>query len=157
MKIAITGGTGFIGGHTMHESSRPIVLYDGVCGLCNRGVQFLLKRDRHDRLRFASLQSDFAAALLQRHGIDHTRLDTVYVVLNHGEANEALLAKGDAVLLFASVLGGVWTVAKLGRLIPRPIRNRLYDFVARHRYQVFGKSEACMLPDPGQRQKFIEV
>ena len=96
----------------------PIVLYDGVCGLCNRAVQFLLKRDRHDRFRFAPLQSDFAANLLQRHGIDHTKLDTVYAVINHGAGDEKLFAKGDAFLLFAKVLGGVWNVARLGRVNP---------------------------------------
>jgi predicted DCC family thiol-disulfide oxidoreductase YuxK len=134
-----------------------IVLYDGVCGLCNRAVQFLLKRDRHDRFRFASLQSDFAATLLQRHGIDHTNLDTVYAVVNHGETNEKLLAKGDAFLFFAKVLGGIWSVARLGSVIPRPIRNWLYDFVAANRYRVFGKAESCMLPDPASRHKFLEV
>ena len=138
-------------------TSNPIVLYDGVCGLCNRAVQFLLKRDRHDRLRFASLQSDFAATLLKRHGIDHKDLDTVYVVLNQGEASEALLAKSDAFLLFVKEIGGVWSIARLGRIIPRPMRNRLYDFVARHRYQVFGKYDACMLPDPRHQHKFLEV
>ena len=142
----------------MHEApSNPIVLYDGVCGLCNRAVQFLLKRDRHDRLRFASLQSEFAAQLLQRHGFDNKDLDTVYVVLNQGDSGEALLAKGDAFLVFARELGGLWNVARLGRIIPRRIRNWLYDFVARHRYQIFGKYEACMLPDPRYKHKFIEV
>ena len=142
----------------MHEAtSNPIVLYDGVCGLCNRAVQFLLKRDRHDRLRFASLQSEFAAQLLQRHGFDNKDLDTVYVVLKQGDAGEALLAKGDAFLVFARELGGVWNVARLGKIIPRPIRNWLYDFVARHRYRVFGKYDACMLPDPRHKHKFIEV
>ena len=139
------------------STSNPIVLYDGVCGLCNRAVQFLLKRDRHDRLRFASLQSDFAATLLKRHGLDHQDLDTVYVVLNSGEASEALLAKGDAFLQFAKEIGGVWSISRFGKIIPRPIRNCLYDFVARHRYQVFGKYEACMLPDPRHKHKFIEV
>jgi predicted DCC family thiol-disulfide oxidoreductase YuxK len=139
------------------STSHPIVLYDGVCGLCNRAVQFLLKRDRHDRLRFASLQSDFAATLLKLHGVDHQDLDTVYVVLNQGKADESLLAKSDAFLLFVKEIGGVWTIARLGRIIPRPIRNWLYDFVARHRYQVFGKYEACMLPDPRHKNKFIEV
>ncbi len=139
------------------STSNPIVLYDGVCGLCNRAVQFLLKRDRHDRLRFASLQSDFAATLLKRHGVDHRDLDTIYVVLNQGEANEALLAKSDAVLLFVKEIGGVWNIARFGRIIPRPMRNWLYDIVARHRYQVFGKYDACMLPDPRHKHKFIEV
>ena len=142
----------------MNESKpNPIVLYDGVCGLCNRAVQFLLKRDRHDRFRFAPLQSDFAANLLQRHGIDPTKLDTVYAVVNHGGANETLLAKGDAFLLFAKVLGGIWSVARLGRIIPRPVRNWLYDFVAANRYRVFGKAESCMLPDPAYKHKFLEV
>jgi predicted DCC family thiol-disulfide oxidoreductase YuxK len=142
----------------MNESTpNPIVLYDGVCGLCNRAVQFLLKHDRHDRFRFAALQSDFAANLLQRHGIDPTKLDTVYAVINHGESNEALLAKGDAFLLFAKVLGGIWSVARLGRVIPRPVRNWLYDFVAANRYRVFGKAESCMMPDPAYKHKFLEV
>ena len=142
----------------MRESeTKAIVLYDGVCGLCNRAVQFLLKRDRHDRLQFASLQSDVAARVLQRHGMDPKSLDTVYAVLNYGEPNETLLAKGDAFLFFAKVTGGIWSVARVGRIIPRPIRNWLYDFIARHRYQVFGKSESCMLPDPKQRHKFLEV
>ena len=137
--------------------SKAIVLYDGVCGLCNRAVQFLLKRDRRDRLQFASLQSDLAAKVLSRHGIDPKGLDTVYAVLNYGEPNETLLAKGDAFLFFADLIGGIWSVARAGKIIPRPVRNWLYDFVARHRYQVFGKSESCMLPDPKQRHKFLEV
>lgn len=142
----------------MRESEiKAIVLYDGVCGLCNRAVQFLLKRDHRDRLRFASLQSDFAAALLRQHGVDPEDLDTVYAVLNHDEPNETLLAKGDAFLFFAKVIGGISSVASVGRIIPRPIRNWLYDFIARHRYKVFGKSESCMLPDPKQRHKFLEV
>ncbi|HEY0347161.1 MAG TPA: DCC1-like thiol-disulfide oxidoreductase family protein [Pyrinomonadaceae bacterium] len=142
----------------MPESeTKAIVLYDGVCGLCNRAVQFLLKRDHHDRIQFASLQSDFAARVLQRHGMDPKSLDTVYAVLNHGEPNETLLAKGDAFLFFAKTIGGIWGVARVGRIIPRPIRNWLYDFIARHRYQVFGRSESCMLPDPKQRHKFLEV
>ena len=137
--------------------SKAIVLYDGVCGLCNRAVQFLLKRDRLDRLQFASLQSDLAAKVLNRHGLDPKGLDTVYAVLNYGEPNETLLAKGDAFLFFAGVVGGIWSVARVVKIMPRPVRNRLYDFVARHRYQVFGKSESCMLPDPKQRHKFLEV
>jgi predicted DCC family thiol-disulfide oxidoreductase YuxK len=136
--------------------SGPIVLYDGVCGLCNRAVQFLLKRDRHDRFRFAPLQSGFAADLLRRHGIDHTNLDTVYGVRNHGQPDEKLLAKADALLLFADVLGGTWRVARLARVFPRPVRDRLYDFVAQNRYRLFGKSEACLLPDRAYRHKFLE-
>ena len=142
----------------MDESNiNPIVLYDGVCGLCNRAVQFLLKRDRHDRFRFASLQSEFAANLLTRHGIDPTNLDTVYAVIDYGKTNEKLLAKSDAFLLFGRVLGGGWSVTRVGRVIPRAVRNWLYDLVASNRYRVFGKSESCMLPDPAYKHKFLEV
>jgi predicted DCC family thiol-disulfide oxidoreductase YuxK len=139
------------------ETPRPIVLYDGVCGLCNLAVQFLLKRDRHDRLRFASLQSDFAAKLLERHGLNNADLDTVYAVINYETPNEAVLAKGDAFLLFAKAIGGVWNIARLASIIPRPIRNALYDLVARHRYRIFGKYETCLLPAPEHRKKFVEV
>ena len=138
-------------------TSGAIVLYDGVCGLCNRAVQFLLQRDRHDRFRFAPLQSSFAATLLARHGIDHTNLDTVYALRNHEKPDEQLLTGGDAVLFFAEMLGGIWRVARLARMVPRPIRNRLYDFVARNRYRVFGKSGACVLPEPAYEHKFLEL
>jgi len=138
------------------ESDNIIVLFDGLCGLCSGAVQFLLKRDRHDRFRFAPLQSEFAAAVLERHHIDHTKLSTVYAVLNYGDKDEKLLAKGDAALLFAKALGGVWSIGRLGAVLPRPIRNGLYDFVARHRYRVFGKHETCMLPDPDQQYKFVK-
>lgn len=139
------------------SQTRAIVLYDGVCGLCNRGVQFLLKRDRRDIFRFAPLQGDIAATVLKRHGIDPSQLDTVYAILNHGQDSEQLLAKSDAALFFAKALGGFWSIGRLGAVIPRPLRNALYDFVARHRYQVFGQSESCMLPDPRHRHKFLEV
>ncbi len=135
----------------------PIVLYDGVCGLCNRLVQFLLKHDYHDRFRFASLQSNFAGELLTRHGMDPHDLDTVYVVKNLGLANEALLARSDAILLMLKNLGGIWSLSAMGRLLPRALRDVIYNLVARNRYRVFGKSESCMLPEPRHRSKFLDV
>jgi len=137
-------------------SERPIILFDGVCGLCNRLNQFLLKRDHNDRLRFASLQSRFARELLERHGLSAEDLDTVYVVLAHGTPEERLLWRSDAILYVVRQLGGVWEVAALGYFLPRFIRDRLYNLVAANRYRVFGKSDACMLPEPHQRTKFID-
>jgi predicted DCC family thiol-disulfide oxidoreductase YuxK len=134
-----------------------IVLYDGVCGLCNRGVQFLLKRDRHDRLRFASLQSDFAVALLERHGVNASDLDTVYVVVGHEQANESLLARADAVLDLMKEIGGVWHIVRLMGILPKWVRDRIYNFVARHRYQVFGKYDSCLLPEERYRHKFLDA
>jgi predicted DCC family thiol-disulfide oxidoreductase YuxK len=137
--------------------SNPIVLYDGVCGLCNRLVQFLLKNDSNDRFRFASLQSEFSSRLLTRHGVDPHDLDTVYVVKDYDQSNELVLARSDAILYMLTQLGGVWSLAGIGRVLPKALRDAVYKIVARNRYRVFGKHESCMLPEPKHRAKFLEV
>ena len=141
----------------MNESS-PIILYDGVCGLCNRLVQFLLKHDKNSRLRFASLQSDFAAKVLQRHGIDPKDLDTVHVIENYEQPGERVLQRSDAILRAGRELGGFWSAsATVAKVIPRALRDVIYRFVARNRYRVFGKYDTCMLPEPNQRSRFLDV
>jgi predicted DCC family thiol-disulfide oxidoreductase YuxK len=136
----------------------PIILYDGVCGLCNRLVQFLIKRDKRGVLQFASLQSDFAAKILGRHGIDPTALDTFHLVVNYEQPEERVLSRGDAVLRAGRELGGFWkTLAAVAQIIPRPLRDLIYRFIARYRYQVFGKYETCMLPKPDQRSRFLDL
>ena len=137
--------------------TNPIVLYDGVCGLCNRLVQFLLKRDKQDRLRYAALQSDFAVKVLKRHGLDPKDLDTVHVILNYEEPDERVLARSDAILEVITKLGGIWKVASLGRIVPRLIRDWVYKLVAQNRYRMFGKFETCMLPEPRHRAKFLDT
>mgnify|MGYP003579124829 CR=1 FL=1 len=138
--------------------THPIVFYDGVCGLCNRLVQFLLRHDKHDRLRFAALQSEFASNVLGRHGIDPTDLDTLHLVVNFNEPNERVLNRSTAILRAARELGGVWSLlGALGVLVPRPIRNVFYGFVATNRYRMFGKYQTCMLPSPAQRAKFLDL
>jgi predicted DCC family thiol-disulfide oxidoreductase YuxK len=138
--------------------SNPIVLYDGVCGLCNRLVKFLLKHDRHGRFLFASLQSDFAAQVLTRHGVDPHDLDTVYVITDLKQPAERLLARSDAILFMGQQLGGIWRfAAAAGSVLPRAFRDLLYRMVARNRYRVFGKHESCMLPEPKHRQKFLDL
>jgi predicted DCC family thiol-disulfide oxidoreductase YuxK len=137
--------------------TNPIVLYDGVCGLCNRLIQFLLPRDRHDRLRFASLQSDFAAVVLKRHGKDPKDLDTFYLVEDYEGANERLLARSDAILSLGPQLGGIWSLAPVGKVVPRFLRDWAYNLVARNRYRVWGKYDTCMMPDPRHRRKFLDV
>jgi len=138
--------------------SNLIVFYDGVCGLCNRLVQFLLKRDRDNKLRFASLQSEFASKVLSRHGIDPTDLDTVHVVENYEGRDELVFDRSNAILRAVRELGGLWSfVAALGMIVPRFIRDLFYTLVARNRYRVFGKSETCMLPEPRYRTKFLDM
>jgi len=135
-----------------------IVFYDGICGLCNRLVQFLLKRDRHDRLRFASLQSDFASRVLSRHGIDPKDLDTVHVVEHYQQSNERVLDRSDAILRAGRELGGFWGASSaVGGIVPRALRDLVYRLVATNRYRVFGKYDTCMLPDANQRSKFLDL
>lgn len=142
----------------MMSGPNPIILYDGVCGLCNRLVQFLLKHDREGRLRFASLQSDFAAKVLGRHGIDPKDLDTVQVVVNYDQPDERVLQRSDAILRAGRELGGFWGASSwVGKVVPRRLRDLVYRFVATNRYRVFGKYDTCMLPDANQRSRFLDV
>ena len=137
--------------------SNLIVLYDGVCGLCNRLNQFLLKRDHHDRLLFASLQSDLARKILERHGADPTDLDTVYVVEDYDTPSERLFMRSNAILRALEALGGIWKLSSVSKILPRPVRDLFYKVVATNRYRVFGKYEVCMMPDPKFRKKFLEI
>lgn len=138
--------------------SNPIILYDGVCGLCNRLVKFLLKHDKDGRLRFASLQSAFAEKVLSRHGFDAKDLDTVHVVENYDRPGERVLQRSDAILRAGRELGGFWgTSSSVAKIVPRSIRDLVYRFVATNRYRVFGKYDSCMLPDPNQRSRFLDV
>src|ERR1700690_35488 len=134
----------------------PILLYDGVCGLCNRFVRFILKHDCKDRFRFAALQSDFARAILARHGLNPDALDTVYLVFDYGQPGERLLARNEAATAVLRELGGFWRFwAGLLDLLPRGFRDWRYGLVARNRYRFFGKYETCPLPKETDRRKFL--
>lgn len=134
-----------------------IILYDGVCGLCNGLVRFVLVRDRRDRFRFASLQSGFARDLLARHGRDPRDLDTLYVVAGGRGAERRLLSKSGAVLHILRRLGGLWALAVVAGACPRALRDAAYDLVARHRYRLFGKYATCPVPEAKWRSKFIDL
>jgi predicted DCC family thiol-disulfide oxidoreductase YuxK len=140
------------------DSPNPIILYDGVCGLCNRFNQFVLQRDSEDRLRFVSLQSDFAAKVLHRHGINPQDLDTVYLVLDYAQPGEHLLARSDAAVSVLQQIGGPWrVVAEVLHIMPRSLRNWGYNLIAGHRYPIFGKYDACPLPEEKYRRKFLDL
>jgi predicted DCC family thiol-disulfide oxidoreductase YuxK len=139
------------------QSSAPILLFDGVCGLCDRTVQFVLRHDPEGRFRFAPLQSEFAHAVLERHGRDPGELDTMYLVLDPGTPRERVLAKSDGVLAVLKGLGGAWPLLTIAGLLPRRLRDRAYDVVARNRYRWFGRYDQCPLPRPEVRERFIEI
>ena len=136
----------------------PIILYDGVCGLCNRLVRFVLRHDSHDRFRFASLQSDWAAQLLRRHGAAREDFDTMYVVLDHTLPGERLASRSDAAIVASQELGGVWSVLGVAlRVLPGWLRNWGYNRVARNRYRIFGKYDSCPIPSENDRRKFLDL
>jgi predicted DCC family thiol-disulfide oxidoreductase YuxK len=136
-------------------AGKSIVLFDGVCAICNRGVRFALARDRADRLRFTSLQGRFASELAARHGRDARDLDTIYVVADYGLPTERLLARSAAALHIAESLGGFWPLARVLRVLPAAVLNRAYDAFAARRYRWFGRYDTCPLPTPAERAKFI--
>lgn len=141
----------------MPAASNPILLYDGVCGLCNRFVQFILKHDRSDQFRFAALQSEFARRVLERHGVNALDLDTVYLVEHYQQAEESLLNRSDAAIAVGRVLGGWWLLcAGIFRVLPNAMRNWVYNAVAQRRYAMFGKYDACVLPNPKDQYKFLD-
>ena len=140
----------------MTSTSNPIILYDGVCGLCNRLNQFVLKRDRNDRFRFAALQSEFAGRVLQRHGVNPQVLDTMYLLSNYSQPDERLVARSEAAVQILEQLGGVWrALASIVQVLPRWFRDKAYNLIARNRYQLFGKYQTCQIPDERYGSKFI--
>jgi predicted DCC family thiol-disulfide oxidoreductase YuxK len=134
-----------------------IVLYDGVCALCNRLVRFLLARDRAGRLRFASLQSGFARELLARHGHDAGRLAASYLVLDAGTPAERVVGGARGVLLALAALGGPWRLARWLGVLPSALLDAVYGVVARNRYRWFGRYDRCLLPPPDVRDRFLDV
>jgi predicted DCC family thiol-disulfide oxidoreductase YuxK len=139
------------------QEATSVILYDGVCGLCNRGVRFVLKRDRKGVFRFASLQSSAGREILARHGIAPDALDTFYVVRDFELAGERVLSKSSAAIYAAAMLGGVWKSVAMLRVLPPRVRDWLYDTIARHRYRVFGRYDTCPLPEARYRDRFIDV
>ena len=133
-----------------------LLLYDGVCGLCSRLLQFVLRHDQRRVFRFASLQSEIGGAVVERSGGDPGELSTLYAVADYQSGRSRVFTRSDAVLFVASELGWPWTVARLARTLPRRLRDRAYDFVARHRYRVFGRHDSCPIPLSEFRARFID-
>jgi predicted DCC family thiol-disulfide oxidoreductase YuxK len=133
------------------------VLFDGTCGLCDRTVQWLLRRDRTGALRFATLAGAIGEAVRARHpGLPQVD-ETILLVESPAGAGERVLLRSDAVLATVARLGATWRlVARLFRLVPRPLRDAAYRFVARRRRRWFGRLAACRVPTPEQRARFLD-
>lgn len=128
----------------------PILLFDGVCNLCNGFVQFILQRDKEGVFRFASLQSEAGRELLVQHGLDPDSLDTVVLI----EDDKAYI-QSDVPLRVAPRLDGFWGWVGIFQFLPRALRDRIYRWVAANRYRWFGKREECMLPRPEWKERFL--
>ncbi|UKS26582.1 thiol-disulfide oxidoreductase DCC family protein [Paenibacillus sp. HWE-109] len=128
-----------------------IVLFDGVCNLCSGAVQFILRNDPEGIFRFASLQSAIGQQLLARHNLPTDIISTI-VLIEGGRA----YTRSTAALRIARRLRGAWPAAYAAILIPAPLRNLVYGFIARNRYRWFGQTEQCMLPTPAYKQRFLD-
>jgi len=128
----------------------PLILYDGVCRLCGWSVNIILKADRRGRLKFAALQSDPARSLLEAHGLKPDTM-TSMIFVEGGRVS----MKSTALLRIARHLGGAWHLCRIGWLVPRVVRDVLYDVIARNRYSWFGKNDTCPPPDPKYNDRFL--
>jgi len=127
----------------------PVVLFDGVCKLCNRSVNFILRIDRTGRLKMASLQSDYGRRVLEDHGLKSGPLDSMMLL-----EGTRLTTKSTAVIRISKYLGGLWPLGMGALIIPRFIRDVLYDIIAKNRYRWFGQYDTCPLPDPEFEDRF---
>jgi predicted DCC family thiol-disulfide oxidoreductase YuxK len=139
---------------------RLLVIFDGHCAFCNRSIRWFLKRDFHDRLRFAASQSPQVAAVLARRGPASTGLETgpstILVVRDAGCPGERVLLRSDAALAMLRELPRPWpAVGRAFSWIPRPVRDLGYRLVAHWRYRIRGRLESCPLPTPKERERFL--
>ena len=132
-------------------AQHDVVIFDGLCNLCARSVKFILDHEAAPVLRFTSLQSPAGTRLLSELGFDPADARTFVLV-----ADGSAYAKSDAAIRVASYLRGAWKLIGAMKIIPRPIRDWLYDVVAQNRYRWFGRREACMAPRPELRARFLD-
>lgn len=135
--------------HLMH-SRYPVLLFDGVCNFCNDTVNTLIKIDRRGVIRYAPLQSETGQNMLDAFGYGGEQLSTIVLIVDG-----SIYTKSDATLQIAKHLGGLWHLFRIFKIVPRPIRNGVYDWIARNRYKWFGKKDACMIPTPDVRSRFL--
>jgi len=130
---------------------KKIILFDGVCNLCNSAVQFVIRHDKKDVFRFVALQSELGQNILKHIGIDPKYIDSVILY----EPGVAYHYKSAAALEIAKNLGGFWHLGTVFRVIPTGISNQVYDYIAKNRYKWYGKKDSCMVPSPELESKFL--
>ncbi|MGQ7947746.1 thiol-disulfide oxidoreductase DCC family protein [Flavobacterium sp. WC2509] len=131
--------------------NKKIILFDGVCNLCNTAVQFVIQHDTKDVFRFVALQSELGQEILKHIGINPKNIDSIILY----EPGVAYYYKSSAAIQIARSLGGFLHFGTVFRIIPTAIRNQLYDYIAKNRYKWYGKKESCMIPTPELKTKFL--
>ena len=131
---------------------KKIILFDGVCNLCEASVQFVIKYDKKDVFRFVALQSELGKEIIKHIGLENKNIDSVILY----EPGIAYNYKSAAALEISKNLGGFFHLGTLFKLIPNGLRNLLYDYVAKNRYQWYGKKESCLIPTLELKSKFLE-
>jgi predicted DCC family thiol-disulfide oxidoreductase YuxK len=137
------------------DTGGAVIVFDGVCVLCNGWVGFLLRHDRRGRYRFAAMQSEAGRALLSSHGLDPHDPASFLLIEHDVEAVPRMSTDSEAIRHVLAGLGGGWQLANVIALIPRPLRDAAYRWLARNRYRWFGKHAACSLPSAEHRQRFL--
>jgi predicted DCC family thiol-disulfide oxidoreductase YuxK len=142
------------------ELARPIdtgavIVFDGVCVLCNGWVRFLLRHDRRKRYRFAAMQGEAGRALLARHGLDPDDPVSFLLIEYDRGATPRVSTDTTAIRRVLAGLGGFWRLAHLAALLPAFVRDPLYRLIARNRYRLFGRHDACMVPSEEDRARFL--
>lgn len=132
-------------------ANENIVFFDGVCNLCNASVDFLMRKDRHKRLKYASLQSELAKDILPGYNVDPADLDS-FAFLTEGKVHQ----RSSAALKVTTKLGGGYPLLGAFWIVPKFIRDAVYNFIARNRYKWFGKKDSCRVPTPEERALFLE-
>ena len=132
--------------------NKKIILFDGVCNLCDSAVQFIIKHDKKDVFRFVALQSDLGQEIVKHVGIDTKKVDSIILF----EPGVAYYYKSSAAITIAKYLGGIFYFAAILKVLPTKFRNGVYDYIAKNRYKWYGKKESCMIPTKEIQAKFLE-
>jgi predicted DCC family thiol-disulfide oxidoreductase YuxK len=132
---------------------KMLILFDGVCHFCNDSIRFIMKRDKYNLFYFASLQSDLGQQMTEERGIDTNLIDSIILI----DPGNAYYLKSTAALEVAKKLSGLWPALSVFLYLPEGFRNWFYDYFARNRYDWFGKMEACPMPSPEERSRFLDT
>ena len=131
--------------------NKKIILFDGVCNLCDSAVQFIIRHDKKDVFRFVAIQSDLGKEIINHIGIDTTKTESIILYI----PGKAYYYKAEAALKISQDLSAGYKLFSLLKFIPNFISDKVYDYVARNRYKWYGKKDACMIPTPELKTKFL--